>query len=150
MVFQNILFQVMEYVKDATDTTINLPRYILANIFSLKGSSGEKTLFALSDGDRSKVFVYKYYFDANQKALQRSWSTYSLASTDVILGIDIIQNFAYLIIKRADGTYVERMNLKANEVDTNLTFPVLLDRKTTVTGVYCKWYKFNYVDNSLP
>ena len=123
-------------VKDATDTTINLPRYILANIFSLKGSSGEKTLFALSDGDRSKVFVYKYYFDANQKALQRSWSTYSLASTDVILGIDIIQNFAYLIIKRADGTYVERMNLKANEVDTNLTFPVLLDRKTTVTGVY--------------
>ena len=123
-------------VKDATDTTINLPRYISANIFSLKGSSGEKTLYALSDGDRSKLFVYKYYFDANQKALQRSWSTYSFASTDVILGIDIIQNFAYLIIKRADGTYIEKMNLKANEVDTNLSFPVLLDRKTSLTGVY--------------
>ena len=123
-------------VKDATDTTINLPRYIKANIYSLKGSSGEKTLFALSDGDRSKIFVYKYYFDVNQKALQRSWSTYSFASTDVILGIDIIQNMAYLIIKRADGTYVERMNLKANEVDTDLSFPVLLDRKATVTGSY--------------
>ena len=43
---------------------------------------------------------------------------------------------AYLIIKRADGTYVERMNLKANEVDTDLSFPVLLDRKATVTGSY--------------
>ena len=28
------------------------------------------------------------------------------------------------------------MNLKANEVDTNLDFSVLLDRKTSVTGVY--------------
>ena len=48
----------------------------------------------------------------------------------------MIQNFAYIAIKRADGTYLEKMNLKANEVDTNLDFPVLLDRKTSLTGVY--------------
>ena len=123
-------------VKEATDTTINLPRYISSTIYSLKGSSGENTLFALSNNDRNKIFVYKFYFDANQKALQRSWSSYIFESGDTILDLDMIQNFAYIAIKRADGTYLEKMNLKANEVDTNLDFPVLLDRKTSLTGVY--------------
>ena len=123
-------------VKDATDTTINIPRYITGNIFSLKGSSGENTLYALSATNRNIIYVYKYYFDANQKALQRSWSTYILDSADVVLDLDIIQNLAYLVIKRADGTYLEKMNMKSNEADTNLSFPVLLDRKTSVTGVY--------------
>ena len=39
-------------------------------------------------------------------------------------------------IKRADGTYLEKLNLKTNEVDTGLSFPVLLDRKTSLTGTY--------------
>ena len=66
----------------------------------------------------------------------RSWSSFIFESTDVILDLDIIQNFAYIVIKRNDGVYLEKMNLKANEVDTNLDFSVLLDRKTSVTGVY--------------
>ena len=123
-------------MKEATDTTINLPRYITSDIFSLKGSAAENVLFALSNADRNKLFVYKFYFDANQKALQRSWSSFIFESTDVILDLDIIQNFAYIVIKRSDGVYLEKMNLKANEVDTNLDFSVLLDRKTSVTGVY--------------
>ena len=123
-------------VKDATDTTINLPRYMTGNIFSLKGSSTENTLFALSDENRNQLYVYKFYFDANQKALQRSWSTYILDTSDVILDIDTIQNFAWLVIKRDDGTYLEKMNMKSNEAETNLDFPILLDRKTTATGVY--------------
>jgi hypothetical protein len=67
---------------------------------------------------------------------QRSWSKYKFASTDVILDGDCIQNYLYFVIKRADGTYLEKMNLKTNEVDTNLDFTVLLDRKTSLTGVY--------------
>ena len=90
----------------------------------------------MSATNRNIIYVYKYYFDANQKALQRSWSTYILDSADVVLDLDIIQNLAYLVIKRADGTYLEKMNMKSNEADTNLSFPVLLDRKTSVTGVY--------------
>jgi len=123
-------------VKDALDTTVNLPRYITGTLTALKGSSAENTLFGFASGERNSLFVYKYYFDAGTKALQRSWSKYKFVDTDVILDGDCIQNYLYFVIKRADGTYLEKMNLKTNEVDTNLDFTVLLDRKTTLTGSY--------------
>lgn len=123
-------------IKDALDTTVNLPRYITGSITGIKGSSAENTLFGFASGERNALFVYKYYFDANQKALQRSWSKYVFDTNDVLLDGDCIQNFLYIVIKRADGTYLEKTNLKTNEVDTGLSFPVLLDRKTVLTGVY--------------
>ena len=123
-------------IKDALDTTVNLPRYISGGLNGLKGSSAENTLFAFASGERNSLFVYKYYFDAGSKALQRSWSKYKFVDTDVLLDGDCIQNYLYMVIKRADGTYLEKLNLKTNEVDTGLSFPVLLDRKTSLTGSY--------------
>ena len=123
-------------IKDALDTTVNLPRYINGGLLALKGSSAENTLFGIASGNRNHLFVYKYYFDANLKALQRSWSKYTFASADVLLDGECIQNYLYLVVKRADGTYLEKMNLKTNEEDTGLDFPILVDRKTTLTGVY--------------
>ena len=123
-------------IKDALDTTVNLPRYISGDLNGLKGSSSENTLFAFASGERNSLFVYKYYFDAGTKALQRSWSKYKFVDTDVLLDGDCIQNYLYMVIKRADGTYLEKLNLKTNEVDTGLSFPVLLDRKTSLTGSY--------------
>ena len=123
-------------IKDALDTTVNLPRYIPGDLNGLKGSSSENTLFAFASGERNSLFVYKYYFDAGSKALQRSWSKYKFVDTDVLLDGDCIQNYLYMVIKRADGTYLEKLNLKTNEVDTGLSFPVLLDRKTSLTGTY--------------
>ena len=123
-------------IKDALDTTVNLPRYISGGLNGLKGSSSENTLFAFASGERNSLFVYKYYFDAGTKALQRSWSKYKFVDTDVLLDGDCIQNYLYMVIKRADGTYLEKLNLKTNEVDTGLSFPVLLDRKTSLTGSY--------------
>lgn len=123
-------------IKDALDTTVNLPRYITGGLTGLKGSSAENTLFGFASGERNSLFVYKYYFDTGSKALQRSWSKYKFTDTDVLLDGDCIQNYLYVVVKRADGTYLEKLNLKTNEVDTNLDFPVLLDRKTSLTGSY--------------
>ncbi len=123
-------------IKDALDTTVNLPRYITGGLTGLKGSSAENTLFAFASGERNSLFVYKYYFDTGSKALQRSWSKYKFADADVLLDGDCIQNYLYMVVKRADGTYLEKLNLKTNEVDTGLDFPVLLDRKTSLSGSY--------------
>lgn len=122
--------------KDALDVTINIPRYIEGSIIELKGSSAENVLLGLSSTNRNEVYVYKYYFDANSKPLQRSWSKWTFPTDDVILGLVCIESTLYLITKRSDGTYLESMNLKTNEVDTNLDFKVLLDRKVKVSGTY--------------
>ena len=123
-------------IKDALDITVNLPRYITGSITGLKGSSSENSVFGFSSGERNSLFVYKYYFDAAKKALQRSWSKYTFPTADVLLDGDCIQNFLYIVIKRADGTYLEKINLKTNEVDIGLPFTVLLDRKVVLTGSY--------------
>ena len=123
-------------IKDALDTTVNLPRYIKGGLTGLKGSSAENTLFAFASENRNELYVYKYYFDQGTKALQRSWSKYKFSSGDVLLDGDCIQNYLYMVVKRADGTYLEKLNLKTNEVDTDLDFTVLLDRKTSLTGSY--------------
>ena len=123
-------------IKDALDTTVNLPRYIKGGLTGLKGSSAENTLFAFASENRNELYVYKYYFDQGTKALQRSWSKYKFSSGDVLLDGDCMQNYLYMVVKRADGTYLEKLNLKTNEVDTDLDFTVLLDRKTGLTGSY--------------
>ena len=127
--------------KDALDVSINIPKYIEGSVFDLKGSGTENSLFALSDTVRNEIYVYRYYFDTNRKPLQRSWSKYVFSSDTVILGGDCIGNEYYLILKKPDGVYLVKLNLKTNELDTNLNFTVLLDRKTKVTGV------FNSVNN---
>ena len=49
-------------IKDALDTTVNLPRYISGVLNGLKGSSSENTLFAFASGERNSLFVYKSIF----------------------------------------------------------------------------------------
>ena len=122
--------------KDALDITINIPRYIEGSVTELKGSSSENILLALNSANRNEVYVYKYYFDVNAKPLQRSWSKWVFPSSDVILGGGAIESTFYFVTKRSDGTYLESMNLKTNEVDTNLDFKVLLDRKVKLSGTY--------------
>lgn len=122
--------------KEAQDTSINVPRYLTGRITSLKGSTTENTIFAFCNGEKSSLGVYKFYFDANNRSLQKSWSKYVFPSGTVLLDGDTIETFFYLVVKRADGTYLEKINLKTNEVDTNLSFPVLLDRKVLLTGTY--------------
>jgi len=122
--------------KEATDTSLNVPRYLTGRINSLKGSTTENTIFAFLSGERNALGIYKFYFDANNRSLQKSWSKYIFPSGTVLLDGESIETFFFLVIKRADGTYLEKINLKTNEVDTNLNFPVLLDRKVLLTGTY--------------
>lgn len=122
--------------KEAVDISINVPRYLNGRITSLRGSTTENTLFAFCNTEKNSLGVYKFYFDSNSRALQKSWSKYIFPSGTVLLDGETIETFFFIVIKRADGTYLEKINLKSSEVDTNLAFPVLLDRKVLITGTY--------------
>jgi len=122
--------------KEAIDISINVPRYLNGRITSLRGSTTENTLFAFCNTEKNSLGVYKFYFDSNSRALQKSWSKYIFPSDTVLLDGETIETFFFIVIKRADGTYLEKINLKSSEVDTNLAFPVLLDRKVLITGTY--------------
>ena len=123
---------------DASDISAHVPKYIPKSIFKLAGSSNEDVLFALSDaaGFRNRVYVYKFYWNGDDKT-QSSWSYWEHGDTNsVILGMDVIESELYLLISRADGVYLEKCNVQSGQVTGALTFEVLLDRNTEVTGTY--------------
>jgi hypothetical protein len=120
---------------DAADVTAHVPTYIPDNVFRLISSSNEDILFALTEDAGNELYVYKYYWQGNEK-VQSAWGKWTFASGDVILGGEMIHNTLYLIVKRSDGTYLDSVELTTAATDTGLSFLVHLDRRNELTGVY--------------
>jgi len=120
---------------DAADITAHVPTYLDKDIFQLEVSSNEDVLLALSANTRNKMWVYKYFWQGDEK-VQSSWSVWDFAEGDVILGAGFIETDIYLCIKRSDGTYLEKISLESNFNDTGMGFQVLLDQRELLTGVY--------------
>lgn len=122
-------------VFDATDVTVHVPSYIKGTVTRLASAINRDTLFVLADGDKSRVWVYKWYVE-NDTKMQSSWSTWTVPSTDTILDISYMDSSIYLVIERSTGVFLERVNLDESFVNSGLSFSVRLDRKVAVTGAY--------------
>jgi hypothetical protein len=121
-------------ITDASEITAHVPKYIPKNVVKLASSSNEDTLVALSSEDRSKLYVYKWFSDGQQK-LQSSWSTWELPTGASVMDVSIIESQLYLVVSRSDGTSLEKIDLQYLD-DTGLPFCSRIDRKTTLTGSY--------------
>ena len=122
---------------DAADITAHCPKYIPAGAVKLATTSNEEIIVALSKNERNALYVYRYYF-TNEEKLQSSWSKWVFPSGDSILNMDFIESTLYIVVSRADGTYIESMSIEPGASDEPATFPVLLDRRLSqaqVTGL---------------
>ena len=123
----------------AEDITSHVPSYIKGRLFDL--SPHQDTLFALSDENLNEVFMYKMLFERGVKKLS-SWSKWKFKDEEQVIGLRVVENVAYFIIVRPDGTYLDKMNLQdaklvnLTESITQLSFKPHLDRLTEVTGTY--------------
>jgi len=120
---------------DASEVTAHVPAYVPANLFVLAASTTEDLVVALSTDERNALYVYKVYWNGDEKA-QSSWGKFLLDAADVLLHVGFINSVMYAVIQRADGIYLESMNLQEGYVSTGFTYQILLDRQTTLTGVY--------------
>lgn len=123
--------------KDALEITSHVPAYIPAGVFRVATNANAGTVVALTTGERNALYVYRYYWNGDQK-LQSSWSKWTMASagTDIILSADFIQTDLYLVIQRTDGVHLEVMHLAEGTTDVGFTFQVNLDRLWGPTGSY--------------
>ena len=111
-------------IKDASDVTAHVPKYLEGNIRHLAASSNEDMLAALTTSNKNECYVYKWYNSTSER-LQSSWSKWTFFSDDQPKNIaSIFFNNAKLFFTFEDGTY-EEMNL--SEPD-----PVLLDMQIQV------------------
>ena len=117
---------------DAADITAHVPRYLPIGIQSVAACGSEDALFL--HANTNQVFVYKFYWGDKEK-LQSSWSTFEFDEGDTILDVAFIDTVAYFVIERADGVYLESMDLQPSD-DTGFVYCLRLDRRIEDTGVY--------------
>ncbi len=115
---------------EAADVTAHVQRYVPKNIIQITGNSTENCVFAISSepGFENRIYVYKFFWSGDEK-VQSAWSYWELDSDDVILSIEALADALYILVKRADGTYLEKCELASGETTGDLDFDILLDRR---------------------
>lgn len=117
---------------DAADVAAHVPRLLPANIRKLVSSSNLDMVLAFSSDTPDTIYVYKYYWNADQKA-QSAWSTWKFDGD--IINIDFLDTQLWLVVKRGSEVSLEVMTLEKEFTDA-LPFRVHLDRLKTLQGVY--------------
>lgn len=121
------------YNYDSLDVTGHLPKYIPSGVFKLAAAPNEDVLIALSNKEPNALYVYKFFW-SNTEKLQSSWSKFYLGSEATILNADFIQSELLMVVKRADGVYLESMNFALGAIDGDEPFYVHLDRKVELNA----------------
>jgi len=126
---------------EAAEITEHVPAYVPANIKELVGSTSEETVIALSEDEDSSLYVYNYFWNANQKVLS-AWSKFTFDGN--IRGLDFIESDLYLILVKNGETNLLKMPMAAGLSDpagytTHLDMRVaatVLDGETEITLPY--------------
>ena len=126
--FREYFTDLNNQANDAIDITAHIPQYIASGIYKIATAVNEDILVALSTVDPSTLYIYKYFFNANEK-LQSSWSKWTYGSDSTILNVDFIGSDMYLVINRADGVFLEKTTVSLGDTGPNEPYNVHLDRK---------------------
>ena len=115
---------------DSVEITSHVPQYIPANIIDVAGSTSENVICVLSSTDTNSIYIYKYYWEGNQKVLA-SWSKFTFAFT--ILGFEFIESVLFIVATKNGATQLLKMPLEEKLIDTGASFNTYLDMR--VEGV---------------
>jgi hypothetical protein len=118
---------------DSLDVTSHIPQYIPSGIFKIAAAPNEDIMAVVSNVDTSAVYVYKYFW-ANDDKLQSSWSRWTLGSDSTILNVDFIGSEMYVVVNRADGVYIEKMDVSLGGIGAGEPYLVHLDRKVPLVA----------------
>ena len=117
-------------VKDATDITGHVPRYIKGNIKQMSASSNYNMLCLITDDSASSkiMWVYGYYWNGQNK-VQSSWSQWKFDAD--ILAITFVQDEIFIVTQRSSKVYLEKIKLSQDEAvgTTENNHEILLDRR---------------------
>lgn len=123
-------------LNDAADITAHVPRYIPKDIIKIAAAVSDEAIFAVPSAQRNRLYVYKYVWGDEQQKAQSSWSYWEFDPTAIILSTACLDSYVYLLIQRAAGVFLERINLQSLIPSFGLPHTVYLDRQTQVAGTY--------------
>ena len=120
-------------INDAVEVTSHVPQYIPGKITRMISSSNESILVCQSSTEKTNLYIYKYYWQAQDK-IQSSWSVWKFGTGNEIINCQFVGSTLQILIKRSDGIYLENINLST---DASVEFmedktSVLLDRRVQI------------------
>lgn len=116
--------------KDARDITTQCPRYITGSVSRMVVAPIQDTLLALSSTHRNTVWVYRWFWNGQDK-VQSSWGRWTFGNNSTVIGVGFLGDVLYLVTVYADGTYLEKMRIDPGYTDPYSTYPSLLDRRVS-------------------
>lgn len=119
----------------AANVTAHVPRYIPAGVSSIATSDDLDAVFVATAGAANRIYAYKFHWVGQEKA-QSAWGYWEFEAGDQILSIEVLDEFLYVLTQRADGAYLDRIDLHSGAMSPGLDRQCYLDRRFTVTGTY--------------
>lgn len=120
---------------DAANITGHVPNYVPANLLRLVPSANHDVIFAIPSTIPNRLYVYKYYWNGDEKS-QSAWSYWEFKEDTSVLDGVVLDAHLYQIVARPTGTSVERLSLQHNDHPDELPYQIYLDRRVTLQGVY--------------
>jgi hypothetical protein len=136
---------------DGWNLTAHVPTYVPPNLTSLSLSPKEDILSMLSSDAIANLYINNFNYNARGEKVQNSWSKWVFDDSYTILGQGWIGEILYLVVYRADGLHLEKINV-ATLVDGDLDHRTHLDSLVELTGVYTvednltRWTVPYYID----
>lgn len=116
----------------AAEITAHCPSYIPVPTRRLAGSVDESCLAVLTDGDPGAMYVYRYYWNGDEK-VQSSWSRWTFPGA-TLLDAAWINSDLFIVSTRTGGVFLERLRMDTMAADDAVGFMVGLDRRVTLTS----------------
>lgn len=125
----------------AADVTAHCPTYIPAGVHGLIAADDLNTLFALTHGSSQSVYVYQFYWSSSDEKAQSAWHQWDFGTGTKIVSGAYLKGVLFLVMQRADGLWLEKVNLQSGAIPAETSAQIHLDRRTVVTG------EFNTTEN---
>jgi hypothetical protein len=118
---------------EAEDVTSHVPQYIPGKPTLMAAAPQEDLLAVYSPKDKAALYVYKYYWNGDDK-LQSSWSRWEFPGVTQILNFKFIDSTLLLVLNRGGKVFFEKMDVQPGAVDEYADFVVSLDRRVLVSS----------------
>ncbi|MBO9706187.1 MAG: hypothetical protein J7474_11865, partial [Arthrobacter sp.] len=121
---------------DAAEVTAHVPGLIkpgVSKLIAIPDYNAVVVLRALAE-DRNIAYVYQFFWDGQKKVVS-AWRPWDFGSGKIISGT-FFSGDLYLLMRRGDDFFLERMNLQPEAKSADQDHLIYLDRGVSITGTY--------------
>lgn len=114
-------------VKDASDITIHVPKYIPDTVFKLTTSSNENILALLPDMSQKthtfddSIYINRWLYGENYQKVLNAWFVIHLGVQYKVLNIDFIGSDLFLVAEESNETVLLKIPFEANHVEDHVS-----------------------------